>query len=485
MSLDDTKTQMNILLTGATGYVGGRLLGLLEAGDFNLRCLARHPEFLKDKVSSRTQIAKGDVLDKSTLLAALSGIHTAFYLIHSMSTKTNFLELEKQAAINFAQAAEECNVNRIIYLGGLGDETDKLSPHLNSRQEVGRILRNSRVKTIEFRASIVLGSGSLSFEMIRALTEKIPVMVMPRWVNVTAQPIGITDLLRYLYGAIQLDVKSSMVIEIGGADQLSYRELMKEYAHQRGLKRYMIRVPVLTPYLSSLWLGLVTPIYARVGKKLIRSVKHPTVVTTDTAKQLFHFQPVSARDAIASALRNEDREFRESNWYDSVSSTGIQEKAFGGTKVGSRLMDTRSLFVNTTPEKAFRPIYELGGRNGWYAYNFLWTLRGNVDLLLGGVGMRRGRPRRNLRNGDSIDFWRIEVLEYPERLRLKAEMKLPGKAWLEFEVSPEKDGARIHQTAVFYPKGLFGLLYWYGIFPLHALVFRGMIKEIGRRALNQ
>ncbi len=482
MSNNDNKS---ILLTGATGYIGGRLLKILEAEKFQLRCLAREPSYLLPKVSESTEIFQGDVLNRSSLKKAFEGIDTAFYLIHSMGSASGFQEKDQMAAYNFSKVARDGGVKRIIYLGGLGDEREDLSPHLKSRQEVGEILRNSGVLTIELRASIVIGSGSLSFEMIRSLTEKLPIMIMPRWVKVLAQPIGIEDLLLYLKESIYLNIEKSLILEIGGADQLSYFDLMSEYAKQRGLKRIMIPVPVLTPYLSSLWLGLVTPLYSRIGRKLIDSIRHPTIVREKTADQLFSIRPRSAKEAIASALRNEDKKFAESNWFDSLSSVGIQNKSFGGLRVGSRLVDKQEIKVNVSVEKAFLPISNIGGKTGWYAYNYLWRLRGILDLLLGGVGMRRGRPERRLRTGDPIDFWRIESIKPPYHLRLLAEMKLPGKAWLEFEVIPEGFGCKIRQTAIFYPKGLAGILYWYSMYPLHSLVFKGMIKEIVRIALQE
>nr|MBA3572646.1 NAD(P)H-binding protein [Pyrinomonadaceae bacterium] len=275
----------SILLTGATGYVGGRLLKVLEAQGHTLNCIARTPAYLRSRVAPTTRVFSADVLDKESLRAGLAGMDTAYYLIHSLGESKGFEEQEKVGAQNFAVVAKESGVKRIIYLGGMGNEGEELSPHLRSRHEVGRILRDSGVPTLEFRASIVLGSGSLSFEMIRALTEHLPIMIMPRWVSVLAQPIGIQDLIGYLVQALDIAIEASEVVEIGGADQLSYRQLMKEYARLRNLKRVMIPVPVLTPRLSSLWLGLVTPLYARVGRKLIESIKHPTIVTSNRAHE--------------------------------------------------------------------------------------------------------------------------------------------------------------------------------------------------------
>lgn len=293
-----------ILLTGATGYVGGRLLRALEAAGHQVRCLARRPEFLKPKVAPTTEVVAGDVLDKHTLKDAMTEVHVAYYLIHSMGGEKNFEEEDRRAARNFGEAAREAGVGRIIYLGGLGDPRQPLSPHLRSRHEVGEILRASGVQVVEFRASIVIGSGSLSFEMVRALVERLPVMITPRWVSVPAQPIGIEDLLQYLLAALDLEAGGNHIFEIGGADRVSYGDVMREYARQRGLRRLMIPVPVLTPWLSSLWLALVTPLYARVGRKLIDSIRYPTVVRDDAALTVFGIRPAGVREAIASALRD-------------------------------------------------------------------------------------------------------------------------------------------------------------------------------------
>lgn len=473
-----------ILLTGATGYVGGRLLRALEALGQTVHCVARRPGYLSSRVTESTKVFEGDVLDKASLRAAFEGIDVAYYLVHSMGAASGFEEQEQLGARNFSEAALEANVKRIIYLGGLGNENERLSPHLSSRHEVGRILRESGVPTLEFRASIVIGSGSLSFEMIRSLTEHLPVMIMPRWVSVFAQPIGIQDMIEYLISALDVPLKESIVVEIGGADQISYRDLMKEYARQRNLKRLMISVPVLTPRLSSLWLGLVTPLYARVGRKLIESIVHPTVVTNNVAHELFDLRPRGAGDAICAALENEDRKFAETRWSDSLSASGTIP-AFGGQQVGGRLVDFRERRVDASAATTFQVIESIGGKNGWFAYNFLWKLRGLLDLLVGGVGMRRSRPvNRELRAGDALDFWRVESLERPKRIRLIAEMKIPGRAWLEFSVEPSGSGSIVTQTAIFDPTGLWGRMYWYCVYPLHALVFRGMINSIADRAVR-
>ncbi len=459
------------------------MLPALEASGYQVRCLARNPEFLAARVAAGTEVVGGDVLDPPSLAPALAGVDTAFYLVHSMGSAHSFVEEDRIGARNFGAAARAAGVRRIVYLGGLGEDASDLSDHLRSRHEVGDLLRQSGVEVVELRASIVIGSGSLSFEMVRSLTEHLPVMITPRWVRVLSQPIAIQDLLAYLMQSIEIALPGSQVFEIGGADQVSYRDLMVEYARQRGLRRLMVPVPVLTPRLSSLWLGLVTPLYARVGRKLIESIVHPTVVRDDSARRFFDVEPQGVAAAIAAALRNEDREFAATHWFDALSSSGAPSGAFGGISVRGRLLDVRERVVAVPPRAAFEPIRRIGGANGWYAWNFLWRLRGGLDLLTGGVGLRRGRPaNRELRAGDSLDFWRVEAYDPPRRLRLRAEMRVPGRAWLEFEVEPAPGGARIRQTAIFHPSGLAGLLYWYGVYPLHALVFSRMIGAIARRA---
>ena len=473
-----------ILLTGATGYVGGRLLPLLEQRGLCVRCLTRRPEALASRVTKTTEVVKGDLLDRDSLTVAMDGVDTAFYFVHSMGADRDFEQEDREAATNFAQAASRAGVRRIVYLGGLGNRDQNLSKHLRSRQETGDILRSSTAQIIEFRASIVIGSGSLSFEMIRALVERLAIMICPKWVGVLAQPIAIEDLLAYLVSAIDLPDRGSQVFEIGGPDQVSYGDIMREYARQRGLRRLMIPVPVLTPYLSSLWLGLVTPVYARVGRKLVESLRNPTLVSNNLAEATFSVHPRGLSDAIARALVNEDREFAQTRWSDALSAAGHQP-AWGGTRFGSRIVDSRSTDVPVAPCAAFAPIRQIGGARGWYYGDWLWHLRGFLDLLFGGVGVRRGRrDPENLRAGDALDFWRVEVCEPPQRLRLVAEMKLPGRAWLEFEVTGNEQQSTIRQTAIFDPVGLAGLAYWYTLYPLHQLVFSGMLRNIAKAAVK-
>ncbi|MFN4260105.1 MAG: DUF2867 domain-containing protein [Gemmataceae bacterium] len=476
MALDNSP----ILLTGATGYVGGRLLKRLEILGPTVRCLARRPEYLRPRVQPTTEVVAGDLLQAESLAIALRGIHTAYYLAHAMGSVGSFEEEDRRAAQNFATAAQMAGVRRIIYLGGLGDKREPLSAHLRSRHEVGDILRASGVSVIEFQASIILGSGSLSFELIRALVERLPIMITPRWVRVPAQPIAINDVLDYLIAALDLPLCENRTFEIGGADQVTYADLMKEYARQRGLRRWLISVPVLTPRLSSLWLGLVTPVYARVGRKLIESIRHPTIVRDSAALATFAIRPVGVRQAIADALRNEDEELAQTRWSDALSSSGRVPSWFG-IQFGSRRVDSRVMTVAAPAVEAFAPIQRIGGQRGWYCANWLWQLRGFIDLLVGGVGMRRGRhDPETLRVGDTVDCWRVESLEPHHLLRLSAEMRLPGRAWLEFEVAENNGQSTIRQTAIFDPVGLRGRAYWYFVYPLHQYVFAGMLRGIAQ-----
>ncbi len=467
-----------VLLTGATGYVGGRLLNQLESMRLQVRCLARRPAYLRERVASGTEVIGGDVLDPESLEPALRGVDTAWYLVHSMGSVGSFEEEDRQAARNFAAVARAENVRRIIYLGGLGDQCKPLSAHLRSRHEVGEILRASSVPVIEFRASIVLGSGSLSFEMIRALTERLPVLITPRWVSVPAQPIAIQDLLRYLIAALDHPIDGSRIYEIGGADRVSYGDLIHEYARQRGLRRLMIRVPVLTPRLSSLWLGLITPIYARVGRKLIESIRYPTIVCDDTARREFAIEPTGCRDAIAFAMHEEVEEIVTTRWSDSLSAAGTLGREDAGPSERC-FVDSQTADVAFPPAQAFAAIRRIGGATGWYYGTRLWRMRGAIDLLLGGIGMRRGRRNADsLRVGDTVDCWRVEAFVPDRLLLLRAEMILPGREWLEFSVEPIPTGSRIRQTAIYEPAGWLGHAHWYLVYPLHRFVFARMLRGI-------
>lgn len=369
-------------------------------------------------------------------------------------------------AERFGAAAKAAGAGRIVYLGGLGSGAE-LSPHLASRQEVGRILRSSGVPTVELRASIVIGPGSLSFELIRDLVERLPVMVTPRWVRVAAQPIAVDDVLEYLLEAANLPLRESRVFEIGGPEAVSYAGLMREYARQRGLRRLMVPVPVLTPRLSGLWLELVTPVRAAVGRELLEGVRNPTVVTDNGALGAFDVRPVSVAEAIRRALAG--------------SESALPSGGTGSAIPAGWLGDVRELRVRAAPESAFEPIARIGGLTGWYFGNALWRLRGWLDRAVGGPGFRRGRPvGTDLKPGDRVDFWRVDAFEPGRLLRLAAEMKVPGRAWLSFEVAAAENGSIIRQTALFHPRGLPGHLYWWALRPVHEVVFRGMLRGIGR-----
>jgi uncharacterized protein YbjT (DUF2867 family) len=457
-----------VLVTGASGYVGGQLLGALLARGYRVRCLARRPEELQSRGWTGAEVVRGDLLDPASLRAALEGVQTAYYLVHSMRSEGSFEEEDRRAAYNFAAAARDRGAGRIIYLGGLGEDSPALSPHLRSRHEVGEILRRSGVPVVEFRASVVLGPGSLSFEMIRSLVERLPVMIAPRWVSVLAQPIAIQDLLDYLLAAIELPCETNRIFEVGGADQVSYGGLMREYARQRGLKRLILPVPFLTPRLSSLWLGLVTPMYVRVGRRLIDSIRHPTVVRDAAAREVFTVRPVGYQQAIAAALRAEELP---------------QDAIDPGAVPGSRYVFALRAEVAASPEQAFVPIRKIGGKTGWYYADWLWRLRGAADRLVGGPGMKPGRqdPCR-VQAGDTLDCWQVEIYEENRRLRLAAQMKLPGEAWLEFRVEGAGQHSLLHQTAVFEPRGLLGRAYWYLSWPVHRVLFPGMLRQIVRVA---
>ncbi|MCL4694756.1 MAG: DUF2867 domain-containing protein [Candidatus Hydrogenedentes bacterium] len=473
-----------ILVTGASGYIGGRLATRLEETGYRVRCMARRPAELEGRFHGDTEIVFGDVSDAESLAKALEGVSVAYYLVHALGARGDFESMETEAARNFSAAAEAAGVALIVYLGGLASDSPDRSAHMRSRHAVGEILRESSIPVVEFRASIVIGAGSLSFELVRALVRRLPVMITPRWVQVKAQPIAIRDVLDYLTEALNLDRDRSRIYEIGGADALSYLELMRAYATHRGLRRLFIKVPVLTPWLSSLWLSLVTPLFAQVGRKLIDSICVASVVRDVSALRDFPVQPMGIADAIAEAHREEDEAFVQTHWADALSS--IPEKRnWGGVRFGSRIVDSRTVTVDTDPATAFAPIQRIGGRTGWYYGNWLWQLRGLLDRAVGGVGMHRGRrDATDLRVGDVVDCWRVEAIEPDSRLLLSAEMKLPGRAWLQFEVRPEGGSTVIRQTATYDPVGLLGLAYWYVLYPIHEFVFAGMLRGIAKATGN-
>jgi uncharacterized protein YbjT (DUF2867 family) len=455
----DASARRLILLTGASGYIGSRLLHRLEEDGYSVRCLTRRPASLPSP-SGRTEVVAGDCLDAASLDDAFRGVDTAYYLVHSMSAGPRFAELDRIAAANFGRAAARAGVRRIIYLGGLADEASTLSTHLKSRAETGEILRSSGVPVIEFRASIVIGANSLSFEMIRGLVERLPVMVCPRWVDTPTQPIAIRDVIAYLCAALELPVTSHRTFEIGGPEVVSYGGIMRAYAGLRGLRRVLIPVPVLTPRLSGLWLALVTPAQAQVGRALVESLRNPTVVQSDAARHEFALQPLSLRASLLEAINDP---------------TGMTWK-----------IDSRVVEIDASPARTFAPVRRIGGTSGWYFGNALWRIRGTLDRLVGGVGMGRGRrDPSSCAVGDVIDGWTVEAFQPDRLLRLAADLKLPGRGWLEFEVTPLDGGqrSRLRQTAIFDPRGLGGRLYWYAVLPVHGLMFDGLLRGLAARAV--
>jgi uncharacterized protein YbjT (DUF2867 family) len=478
-----------ILVTGATGYIGGRLVPYLLKKGYALRVLVRDPERLKGRPwQNQVEIIKGDVLDPQSLTNAMDGIEAVYYLIHSMTGGEDFHKRDLMAARNFGMAAKNAAVKQIIYLGGLGDPQADLSEHLKSRQETGFVLGEAGVPVTEFRAAIIVGSGSISFEMVRNLTERLPVMICPRWVFTRVQPIGIEDVLAYLATALEVSESRGKVIEIGGSDVLTYGDMMTIYAEIRGLKRILIPVPVLSPSLSSHWVHWMTPVPASITRPLVEGLRNEVIVRDHLAKEIFpDIQPVDYRFAVKKALQVLEAGHVDTRWTDSlVSSQGQNLITNLETKEGM-IIDQRQVTVAAAPKKVFQVFSCLGGEKGWLFFDWAWQFRGTIDRLLGGVGIRRGRrDPQLLRIGDAVDFWRVEAVE--ERsdfylLRLRSEMKLPGEAWLQFESPVDQNGeTRLIQTAFFAPKGFFGLLYWYVLYPMHSQIFSGMLRRIKEEA---
>lgn len=475
-----------ILVTGATGYVGGRLIPLLLDRGYRVRVLARDPGRLEGRSwRDRVEIAVGDVLEPSSLPAALDGVDAAYYLIHSMSSHGDFGRRDLRAARSFAGAAAAQGVARIIYLGGLGKADGKLSEHLRSRQETGAALREAGVPVSEFRASILVGSGSVSFEMIRNLTERLPAMICPRWVYTRTQPIAIDDALSYLVAALETSDSQDQIIEIGGRDVLTYKEMMLTYARLRGLRRLIFPVPLLTPRLSSYWVHLVTPIPSSIARPLIEGLGVEVVVTDHRARRLFpHIAPVDYETAVKRALSNLEASEVETSWSDALGSSQGDTPAVSLTSRDGMLVEQRQRLVDAPAAAVYTEVASLGGRRGWLAFNPLWRLRGAADRLVGGVGFRRGRRHpTNLRVGDALDFWRVEAVEPGKLVRLRAEMKVPGRAWLQYETeASEPHQTKLIQTAFFAPKGLLGLVYWYALWPAHGFIFSRLIRRIAEGA---
>jgi uncharacterized protein YbjT (DUF2867 family) len=469
-----------ILVTGATGYIGGRLVPKLLAQGRRVRCLARNPQRLADRDWVGVEIIQGDVSDAESLAPALAGVAQAYYLVHAMADgRSDFRGRDRLQAQTFAQACAAAGVRRIIYLGALGDAAQHRSEHLISRQEVGAALASAGLPVLEFRAAVIVGSGSASFEMIRHLTERLPIMITPRWVNTRCQPIGVRDVLAYLLEALD-HPEVQGIFEIGGQDVLDYRHMMLEYARARGLHRLILPMKVPLPILSVFWVDLMTPIPMAMAVPLVEGLSTEVVVRDPRAREVFRVEPMPYREALLLALQRLDEDAVETTWASSMA--GEPEGRTLGDHEGM-LMERHSRHVKAPPQVVFQAFCALGGENGWPAGNWLWQIRGFLDRALGGVGMRRGRRHpRDLRVGDPVDFWRVEALEPDRLLRLRSEMKLDGDAWLQFTVRPEGSGARLDQTAFFEPLGLLGLLYWYGSLPVHLLVFPLMIRTLKRRA---
>ena len=468
---------MRIAVTGATGYIGGRLVPRLIAEGHEVVCLARNPDKLADRPwRNQVEVRTCDVLDGDQVKAALAGCDAAYYLIHSMGSAKDFADADRDAAHNFAAASEENRIRRIVYLGGLGSG-DELSSHLSSRHETGTALTAGGTPVTELRAAVVIGAGSVSFEMLRYLTEVLPVMTTPRWVETRCQPIAIRDVLSYLVAALD-DVDGDHIYEIGGPDIVTYREMMQTYAEIAGLKRrFIIPVPVLSPRLSSLWIGLVTPLPVGVARPLVDSLRNEVTVGNDAAAR-FDIQPMALRTAIERALETDDIDV-PTRWSDASSSPARAFSWDPDWSGGTLLIDRKAVPTDVPRQDLFWAFSRIGGATGYYAHNWAWRIRGVLDILVGGVGLRRGRRHpEDVRLHDTIDFWRVSSVERDDHLQLSAEMKLPGDAWLEWRIEDTAEGHKLVQTAYFRPRGLAGRLYWFVLLPAHRLIFERMARKI-------
>lgn len=478
------------LVTGAAGYIGGRLIRELLAHGYRVRVLARNPERLRDHPwIDQVEVVTGDANNREVLEQALADVDVAYYLLHALMSKDNFEAEEKQLATSFAEVAKSKDVRRIVYLGGIIAQDEELSPHLQSRADTGSILRASGVPTIELRAGVVIGSGSASFEMLRYLTERLPIMTTPRWVESKIQPIAVRDVLRYLVGAAALDPAISGDYDIGGPEVFSYREMMLKYAEAAGLrKRIIIPVPVLTPRLSSGWVGLVTPVPITLAKRLVESLKNEVVCRNDDIRRLIPDAPgglTPFKRAVELALTRIKEASVETRWTNaSVPGTPSDPLPTDPDWAGGTLYsDIRSRFTTDGIEEVWSRVEAIGGDNGYSTATWAWELRGLMDRVVGGVGLRRGRRDPNhLIEGEALDFWRVEAISRPRLLRLRAEMKVPGRAWLEFSLEENGGGTKITQRALFAPKGLFGHLYWWSVWPMHGLVFPSMVNNLAGKS---
>jgi uncharacterized protein YbjT (DUF2867 family) len=464
---------MNVLVTGATGYIGGRLVPELLRAGHEVRVLVRDPERIRGRPwFDRVEVAVGDLTSTGSGGRWREGVEAAYYLIHSMGAGGDFAELDRRAAASFAAMVGDAV--KVIYLGGLLPSA--ASEHLRSRGEVGEILR-ARVPTTEFRAGPVIGAGSASFEMVRYLTERLPIMITPRWVDNEVQPIGIADILSYLRAALERPPLG--VVEIG-ANRLTFRSMMEEYAGVRGLRRTIVPVPVLAPALAARWVGLVTPIPNRLAVPLIEGVVSPVVADTARAEEFFpEIRPVSYRAAVGTALERAEQAEVETRWSDAAQTVTTR----ASTDSEGIVRDIRSVLVDASAERVFEVVTSLGGERGWLRWNTAWRLRGVLDRIFGGPGLRRGRRHPSeLLAGEAVDFWRVERVEQDRLLRLRAEMRLPGEAWLQWEIVPDSRGTRLVQTALFAPTGLVGALYWYLLVPAHSFIFGDLLQAVREEA---
>ena len=479
-------TQSNlILVTGATGYVGGRLVPrLLEAG-YRVRCLVRDPGRLQGRPwVKRVEVVSGDALSKAPLLAAMQGVSVAYYLIHGKQGGQTHAKRDLEVARNFAEAAREANVERIIYLGELVDPTADLSPYLRARHETGYRLRYSSVPVTEFRAGMIIGSGSALFEMVRYLTEREPLLICPAWFFSEAQPIAIRDVLSYLIEALKAPESIGSLIEIGGPTRLTYADMLLGYAQERGLKRKLIRTPFYAPRLSAYWVHMVTPIHWRVVLPLIEGLRARLIVRDGAARRLFpQIKPIDFQTAVHLALGRVLRDNVETSWTDALVTVQGDVKPYQFVVEEGMFLERRQVLLDLSPEQVFRSYTGIGGERGWLYMDWAWGIRGWMDKAVGGVGLRRGRRHPDeIRAGESLDFWRVEEVEKNRRMLLRAEMKLPGKAWMEFESEPQDAKTLLTVTAYFDPHGLFGFLYWYAMWPFHKFIFDGLTRRVASRA---